>query len=468
MRPSITDIAPSRTCCLATDGAAARIPRTLGLSDLVLLGTVAIVNVNTVPPVARYGWATLAMWVVAWATFFVPTAVAVLVLSRRYPGEGGVYLWTERRFGALHGFIAGWCYWTNNLFYVPVLLVYLAGVAAYAGGEATAPLVDNRGFVAAVAFGWLAVITIANVRGLAVGKWITNAGGIGSLSTVALLVIAAGFARAQGTATSPPAVEGTLLEMTSGLGMMCFAFIGIELASTMADEIRNPRRDVPRAVAIIGVLALVSYLAATDALLALVPSGEVGAIQGVMQAVTRGAETVGAPWLVGVIAIVMSVAIGGATSAWFAGPARIPFVAGLDRALPAALGRVHPRWGSPHVALVTCAVISATLTALSMVGSGVAEAYQVLLRASVVLNLVPFVYIFLALLTLADVRLLPRVAGGVGALVASGGLLAAFLPDDGVTSLVVFESKMVVGVVGPLLVGIWLFRRSRRSAAAPA
>src|SRR5919109_2368956 len=160
--------------------------RVLGLADLILLGTVAIVNVNTVPPVARFGRATLLLWVVAWATFFVPTAVATLVLSKRYPGEGGVYLWTERRFGPLHGFIAGWCYWTNNLFYVPVLLVYLAGVAAYVGGDATAPLVDNRAFVALVAFGWLALITVANVRGLATGKWINNVGGVGSIATVML------------------------------------------------------------------------------------------------------------------------------------------------------------------------------------------------------------------------------------------------------------------------------------------
>ena len=107
----------------------------------------------------------------------------------------------------------------------------------------------------------------------------------------------------------------------------------------------------------------------------------------------------------------MALSIGGAASAWFAGPARIPFVAGLDRALPPALGRVHPRWGSPHVALFTCALLSAGLTALSLAGSTVAEAYQVLLEASVVINLVPFVYMFLALVTLDTARPFERVAG---------------------------------------------------------
>ena len=436
--------------------------RTLGLADLVLLGTVAIVNINTVPPVVRFGQATLVLWVLAWAAFFVPTAVAVLVLSRRYPGEGGVYLWTTRRFGALHGFIAGWCYWTNTLFYVPVLLVYLAGIAAYAGGEVTASLVDDKRFVAAFAFGWLALITAANVRGLGVGKWINNLGGLGNLAAVGLALIGAALARGTGTAIAVPSAEGTLLEMASGLSVMCFAFIGIELASTMADEIRNPERDVPRATAIVGGLALLSYLAVSDALLALVPAEEIGAIQGVMQAVSRGAETAGAPWLVGPIAILMALAVGGSASAWFAGPARIPFVAGLDRALPSALGRVHPRWGSPHIALMTCAVISCALTAFSLIGSAVDEAYQILLRATVVINLVPFVYVFSALATLDRVGIAVRVAGMVGALITTAGILAAFLPDANVTSLAVFELKMLAGVFGPLLVGLCLFARSRR------
>ena len=155
-----------------------RIPRTLGRWDLVLLKVVAIVNINNVPPVAVYGWASLALWLLAFAAFFVPEAVAVLVFARRYPGEGGIYLWTRKAFGDAHGFLSGWCYWTSNLFYVPVLLVYMSGIFAFAGGEGRAEgLVNQKMFVTGVAFGWLTLIAIANIRGLGVGKWIQNAGG---------------------------------------------------------------------------------------------------------------------------------------------------------------------------------------------------------------------------------------------------------------------------------------------------
>jgi amino acid transporter len=443
---------------------ATRLPRTLGLGDLVLLGTVAIVNVNTVPPVAGYGRATLVLWLIAWIAFFVPDGIAVLALSRRYPGAGGVYLWTRRRFGDFHGFMAGWCYWTCNLLYVPVLLVYLAGTLAYAGGAATAALVNDTWFVGSIAFGWLALMTAANVRGMGAGKWINNIGGVGSGVTVVLMATAAAFARSNGSAAEPALVEGTLSEMAGSLGVMCFAFIGVELASTMADEIRNPVRDVPRAIVLIGAISLVSYLLVTDALLALVPASDLGAIQGVMQAVSRGAEAAGLNWMVAPIALVMALAVAGAASAWFAGPARIPFAAGLDSRLPPVLGRVHPRWGSPYVALLACAAISASFTALSLAGSTVAEAYQVLLRAAVIVNLVPFVYMFLALLTLDTARRGERVAGGLGAAVTTAGIVAAFLPGDDVTgSVVVYELKMMAGVAAPIATGLWLYRRSRET-----
>ena len=129
------------------------------------------------------------------------------------------------------------------------------------------------------------------------------------------------------------------------------------------------------------------------------------------------------------LAIVMGIATGGAASAWFAGSSRIPFVAGLTSALPPALGRVHPRWHSPHVALITCAVLCAVFTSLSLVGSSVAEAYQVLLKAAVVIQLIPFVYLFLALVKTHGVSMAARAAGVVGLSDDGGGAGRGISPD---------------------------------------
>ena len=438
-------------------------PRALGRWDLVLLKVVAIVNINNVPPVAVYGWASLGLWGLAFVTFFIPEAVAVLTLSRRYPGEGGIYLWTRREFGEAHGFLSGWCYWTNNLFYVPVLLVYMAGIFAFAGGEArAADLVNQKLFVGAVSFGWLALIAVANIRGLAVGKWIQNIGGLGAFLSVGLVLAAAAAAWTAGVGAHAPAITGVSWEMTTSFAVMCNALVGIELASTMGDEIRNPARDLGPAIAIAGAVSIASYLLVTGAVLTLVPVERLGVIQGVMQAVGAGANAAHVGWIVVPLAIVMGVATGGAASAWFAGSSRIPFVAGLTSALPPSLGRVHPRWHSPHIALTTCALLAGVFTALSLVGSSVAEAYQVLLKAAVVIQLIPFTYLFLALARASGVSALARAAGLLGLATTLFGLGAAFLPTSDVTSVALFETKLVIGVVGPTALGWYLFKRSQR------
>jgi len=425
------------------------------------------VNINNVPPVAVYGWASLGLWGLAFLLFFVPEAVAVMTLSRRYPGEGGIYLWTRKEFGDAHGFLSGWCYWTNNLFYVPVLLVYMTGIFAFAGGEPrAASLVAQKVFVGGVSFGWLALIAIANVRGLAVGKWIQNVGGLATFLSVGL-VLAAGFAAwTRGVGVQAPHLTNVSWETAASFAVMCNALVGIELASTMGDEMRNPARDLGPAIAIAGVVSIACYLAVTAAVLTLVPVGQLGAIQGVMQAVAAGATSANVGWIVAPLAIVMGLATGGAASAWFAGSSRVLFVAGLTRALPAALGRVHPRWHSPHVALIAGASLTALFTALALAGSTVAEAYQVLLKAAVVIQLIPFTYLFLALAKTQAAGRAARAAGAVGLCTTVIGLVAAFLPTADVTSVFVFELKLILGVAGPTALGWLLFKRAQSAPSA--
>ena len=441
------------------------VERTLGRWDLVLLKIVAIVNLNNVPATAVYGWFSIALWILAFLAFFVPEAIAVLVLGRRYPGEGGIYLWIRQQFGDAHGFLAGWCYWATNLFYVPVLLVYMAGIFAFAGGEARADaLAGSKGFVAALAFGWLAFMTVANVRGAKVGKWIHNIGGVSSLVSVVLVIVAAGAAMASGVQAEVPAMTGISWEAATSFAVMCNALVGAELASTMGDEIRDPRRDLGPAIAIAGVVSILSYVLTTAAVLLLVPAGEVGVLQGIMQAIGIGAGAAGAGWLVAPLAVLMGLAIGGAASAWFAGSARVPFVAGLSSALPEPLGRVHPVYKSPHVALMVTAACCTLFTAISFVGSSVNEAYQVLLKSAVIMQMIPFAYLFLTLARTDGIAAWARGAGLLGLTTTVVGLVVAFLPTSDVDNVWTFELKLLAGVVGPTAVGWYLFQRADRGA----
>lgn len=112
-------------------------------------------------------------------------------------------------------------------------------------------------------------------------------------------------------------------------------------------------------------------------------------------------KTPGIGWIVPGFALMLSLSIAGIGSAWLGGSARIPFVAGLDSYLPPWLGKLHPKYATPAAAIIVHAAVSMALVLLIFAGAGVQEAFQTMLSMSVVLQLVPFLYMFGALLKFA-------------------------------------------------------------------
>ena len=232
----------------------------------------------------------------------------------------------------------------------------------------------------------------------------------------------------------------------------------------MGDEIENPGRILPGAVAWGGVLSGLLYIGATLTLLVAVGKQDISVLQGIVQAVSHMAQRVGAVWIVAPFAFLLSVSIAGIGSAWLAGSARIPFVAGLDSYMPAWLGRVHPRYRTPYAALIVHAAVSMILVIVNFTGAGVQETFQKLLSLAVVLQLVPFLYMFGALLKIAadDSFIKGRYgrstlffAGASGLVTTIAGIALAFFPAQQITSLLSYELWMVGGTL--LFIGMAAF-----------
>lgn len=451
--------------------------RVLGRRDLVLLFVVAIVNLNVVPAIVANGPVTVWLWLLALAFFFWPQAIAVIELAQRYPGEGGVYLWTKEVFGDFHGFVSGWCYWTNNVFYVPTVVLYLVGISVYAFGERARGLADNKTFAFTVALLALWAIVAVNVRGLGVGKWVNNLGGISTaLTTVALTALGVMALRAHGSVLPASAfhLQGADWHIIASFGFITFGLVGLELGSVMGDEIRDPQRTVPAGVLWGGIVSGVLYVAASLVVLLNLPQKDIGVVQGILQAVSKMAGEVGAGWIVAPLATVLSVSIAGIASAWLAGSARIPFVAGLDKYLPAALGRIHARYATPYVALIAHGSLSTAFLAMNFIGASVQEAFVTMLDLAVFLQLVPFLYMFAALVRLASrpgrgrySRVVLRLAGVIGFASTALGMVVAFVPSRQIGSLWLFEAKMLGGALFFIvLAAFFFFVYSRRKTAA--
>ena len=367
--------------------------RSLGRWDLVALFVVAVFNLNVVPSIAANGGVTVWLWLVSLVLFFWPQGIAVIELAHRYPGEGGVYLWAKEVFGDFHGFLSGWCYWTNNMMYVPTVMLYFVGVSVFALGPGHQGLADNRAFTVVASLALMALLVILNIVGLGVGKWINNVGGIGT-GIAAAVLIGLGlivYSRFGTTVTAADfRIPANPRFVLNSFGVICFGLVGLELASVMGDEIKDPQKTLPGAVAWGGVLSGVMYIATTLTLLIAVSKNDINVLQGIVQAVSHMAGQVGANWIVAPFALMLSISIAGIGSAWLAGSARIPFVAGLDSYMPSWLGKTHPRFATPYAALIVQGVVSMILvlvnvrrfgsagdvSAVAVVGGGVAAAFR--------------------------------------------------------------------------------------------
>jgi glutamate:GABA antiporter len=469
------------------EGERPHLRRVLGRWDLVLLFVVAVFNLNVVPSIAANGGVTVWLWLISLVLFFWPQGIAVIELAHRFPGEGGVYLWAKEVFGDFHGFLSGWCYWTNNMMYVPTVMLYFVGVSVYALGAGHEALADNKTFALSASLLLLIILVVMNIVGLGVGKWVNNVGAIGT-GIAAVVLIGLGvvvWLRFGTTVTSSDfAIPANPRFVLNSFGVICFGLVGLELASVMGDEIEKPEKTLPGAVAWGGVLSGLLYIGATLTLLIAVSKDNISVLQGIVQAVRHMAGRVGVAWIVAPFAFLLSVSIAGIGSAWLGGSARIPFVAGLDSYMPAWLGKVHPKYRTPYAALIVHAAVSMILVILnfSFTGAGVQETFQKLLSLAVVLQLVPFLYMFGALLKMAFRTPFVRgrysrttliLAGASGLLTTVLGIALAFFPAQQITSLRSYELWMVGGTLFFIGLAAFFFfvygrRKTARKLAAAA
>jgi len=453
-----------------SDQSQPHLKRVLGRWDLVLLFVVAVFNLNVVPSIAANGGVTVWLWIISLLLFFWPQGIAVIELAHRYPGEGGVYLWAKEVFGDFHGFLSGWCYWTNNMLYVPTVMLYFVGVSVYMFGSGHQALADNKLFALIASLCLLTLLTALNIMGLGVGKWINNLGGIGT-GIAAAVLIGLGIMMCLRFGTTITRADFQIPAdprfVLNSFGVICFGLVGLELASVMGDEIQDPARTLPGAVALGGMISGVLYLAVTLILLIAIPKNEISVLQGIVQAVGHMSGKVNLGWIVAPFAFMLSLSIAGIGSAWIGGCARIPFVAGLDSYMPSWLGKIHPRYATPYAALIVQSVVSAILVAFNFFASGgVQEAFQTMLSIAVVLQLVPFVYVFAALLKFSFSRSSGQsrygkstllFAGASGLLTTVLGIALAFSPAKQISSFWGYEAKMFGTTFGFVALAAFFF-----------
>ncbi|MGH9474757.1 MAG: APC family permease [Terriglobales bacterium] len=464
--------------------------RAMGLWDVVLFNIAAVLGPRWVATAAHTGPSSVGLWLSAAVLFFVPSALVITELATRYPHVGGIYAWTHEAFGPFHGFVSGWAYWTYSIVYFPALLNASVAMSAYMGGPKYALLATNKLFVIVGSLVILGLAIWLNIVGVGIGKWLENVGAVGTYVPLALLVaFGVWFAASHGSATQFTAASmnvhfswGTV----NYWAQIAFAFSGLEVVCFMSEEVRNPQKTLKHGIFISAVGIVAAYVLGTMGTLAILHPGQVDLRAGAIQALTSAAGQFGLAWIAIIMATLLFVGNIGGVGTTVAGVARVPFAAGIDRYLPRAFGKIHPKWRTPWVAMLVQGGAAAILLIVSQIGGASAvSAYQLLVDATDVMYFIAFVYMFLAIIRLRHRpergrqeghALIPLgqfgvwVCGMLGLLITLLSIVISLIPpDDLAGSRIAFEVKLIGICVVLILSGLVLYwRKNKRGGSLTA
>ncbi|HEX2205214.1 MAG TPA: amino acid permease [Longimicrobium sp.] len=387
---SILPSAPSAPASTAVDGDG--LPRRLGVwsAAAAAVGLTIGSGIFRVPATVAAESGSVGAIALVWVLGGVITlcgALTVAELAAAFPRAGGIYVYLREAYGPLAAFLFGWSWlFIRSAASAGTTLVFVAYLGTFV------PLSPIEQRVAAVAL--IVLVGAANYRSVRLGAAVQDASTVAKVVAIlatAAVLFALGEAGGGALSGAPSLVPASVGGIGLGLVAALFAYDGWIAATLIAGEVRDPQRALPRALAWGAGIIVVTYLAINAAYLYALPLAELAASKAVaVDAVTRVAGAGGAAVIA---ALVMLSTFGGLNAGLMTGP-RVYYAMAEDGLFFRRVAAVHPRFGTPHVAV-------ALLVALTALNASV-RTFEELAQAFVLL-----LYPFLAL-TVAAVFVLRR------------------------------------------------------------
>ncbi len=443
--------------------------KTLRQRDLVLFTVTAILLPDTLAAAASIGASSISWWVLLSLLFLLPFALISAELGCSYPEQGGVYAWVRDAFGSRWGSRVTWCYWINTTVWLPSICVLFAGILKQLFFPEAGLL-----FQTSVAMGICLLTVGVSCVALDLGKWVPNIGAIAKVLFFSAIILGAwNYAGDHGMAN--PLTAGSLAirwdEGLSYIPAIIYGMLGFELVSAGSEEMRNPSRDVPRAVLLSGLLVVFFYTLGTVAVLAAIPAGEINLVEGLVDMLRlffAGEHQSLVVTLLG-SSVLFAVFSSGAT--WAIGCNRAAAEAGVEGELPRVFAIEHPRTGSPiGAALLMGVVATAMLGLYALAAQSNEDLFWSLFAFSGVIFFLPYIAMAFAFLRLryrdpGHPRPF-RVPGGAttawfcaiitAATLSIAALLFLVNPDEGP------QWPVIAGVIAMLTLGEFIIRHAER------
>src|SRR6266581_1505276 len=356
--------APTRSGELLSERIAPGIlPKVLGPFDMVAIFVAIVLFAVQGSVVQQAGASAFVYWILGFLTFLIPGAIVTGQLGLMFPGEGSIYVWTNKAFGAFLGFFAGFCAWWPG-----ILVMIATGAAVVAliqqlnSNLLTQPWQQGLMIIAVIAFSLiLSVLRFRATQNYINIVFVAHGGAILLIGLAGLLWLFGGHAPQANFSASSWALTKNNYTF---YGLVILALLGIEVPLNMGVEISNPRA-ITRYLLWGSTVVIVAYLIGTFGVMLAAPTSSYGSPAAVAQAVQNGFG--GAGNVIGKIVTIIFIGFFlFNTAVYNYSFGRLLFVSGLDRRLPTFMSRVNAN-KVPYVAVLVQSIISAFFAALAFI-----------------------------------------------------------------------------------------------------
>jgi glutamate:GABA antiporter len=380
----------------------AKLRKVLRRFDLVLFTACAIVSLDSVAAAAEAGAQAITWLLISLVVFLIPYGMLTAELGSAFPVEGGPYEWARMSFGRPAGAVTAILYWLSNPLWVGGSLT-AATIASINGFIVTKPLGTTAEIIVGLVFTWVTVaIAIIAFR---IGKWGPNIGtfvkiAVAAIFTVLFIAFLIKHGHPAGASTASD-LKPTLNGFLTAIGILVFLWVGFELSNGASEEMRNPKRDVPRMIVGSGIIAAVLYGVTILGIVLVVPRSGLSNVSGFADAYKSVTGVVNSHGLNVFVAVLVILTLIGSGSVWLEGADRTQAIAALDGAAPAWMGR-FTSFGTPIAVNLSSGVISSVMCVLVfLVTNGkLASFFAVMLALTISSTTLSYVFIFPALVIL--------------------------------------------------------------------
>ncbi len=363
---------------------------------MVLFTVSAILLLDTLAAAASIGSSSVFWWLFLGLIFFVPFAMICAEMGCTYPEQGGIYAWVRNAFGGRWGSRVSWGYWVNTTVWIPAIFILFAGVLR----QLFFPDLSMAGQIA-IGIVLLWVTVGLNAVTLDIGKWIPNLGAV--LKIVVFIAIITGailYVQDHGMANviSLETLRPNWGASAQYIPTIIYGMLGFELVSASSEEMVDPARDVPRSIFISGAIIIVLYTAATLAVLAALPTGEIDLVEGLMDTLYLFFDygTAGRVFVMSLgVAALYTFFSNGVT--WALGCNRAAAEAAQEGELPRLFGIESEKLGTPVGAAVAMGVFgTVALLLYGFLSKSNEDLFWSLFAFSAVIFLLPYIGLLLA------------------------------------------------------------------------